>query len=66
MRKPDWDETTREDWARIAASAACRSLRTQAARAANWPYVKWATVITAEDGTAREFMASGTLTDCAS
>ncbi|MER5485819.1 serine/threonine-protein kinase [Streptomyces sp. NPDC002812] len=64
VKRPDWDGATRASWARIAASAVCRSLRAQAAGSANWPYTRWAAVITAEDGTAREFMSSGTLADC--
>ncbi|MEV7526708.1 serine/threonine-protein kinase [Streptomyces sp. NPDC091371] len=64
VKKPEWDNATRESWARIAASSACNALKTQAARSANWPYTKFATVITAADGTARQFMTSGTLAHC--
>lgn len=63
--KPEWDQNTREEWAKTAAGVACQALLTESRARHEWRYAQYAVaVLDGADGT--EFRRWGSADNCAS
>ncbi|SPE99945.1 serine/threonine protein kinase [Streptomyces sp. MA5143a] len=63
--KPEWDQSTREDWGNIAAGVACQSILTESRARPAWRYAQYAVAVL--DGTGgTDFLRWGSVGSCAS
>ncbi|MDX3843771.1 serine/threonine protein kinase [Streptomyces europaeiscabiei] len=63
--KPEWDQSTREDWGQTAAGVACRTILTESRARLEWRYAQYAVaVLDGAGGT--DFLRWGSVGNCAS